>query len=298
MNAIARTLFCSVAFASLTCHAPVAKASTAYDGFEYGTSATLAGKNGGLNWTSAWQNTGAWLNTKTISAGLTYPNLMTSPGAAKTPPASVYELATFTRSFGNIASPNNELFVSFLLRPDAGFGSGGGIRFGQWPKYIFVGAAFGIYQYGVTVGEGEFGDFANKDVVEGETELIVLKLKVTPGVNTQCSMYLNPDPAKPQPTVPDATYTTSLVGALPTSLSIHNEGGFTTDEIRVGSSWAEVLPTPPVCVGDLNDDGAVDGADLGILLGFWGLPGGDLDGDQSTDGADLGLLLASWGACP
>ncbi|MFO0827116.1 MAG: hypothetical protein U0572_03115 [Phycisphaerales bacterium] len=50
-------------------------------------------------------------------------------------------------------------------------------------------------------------------------------------------------------------------------------------------------PFPP----DLNNDGAVDGADLGILLGGWGFPGStDLDGDGTTNGVDLEILLSSW----
>jgi len=49
--------------------------------------------------------------------------------------------------------------------------------------------------------------------------------------------------------------------------------------------------------GDLNGDGAVDGADLGYLLNAWGTddPVADLDGNGSVDGADLGLLLNEWG---
>lgn len=47
---------------------------------------------------------------------------------------------------------------------------------------------------------------------------------------------------------------------------------------------------------DLDCDGDVDGADLGILLSAWGTPGpGDLDGNGLVDGGDLGLLLAQWG---
>jgi hypothetical protein len=47
--------------------------------------------------------------------------------------------------------------------------------------------------------------------------------------------------------------------------------------------------------GDLNGDGLVDGADLGLLLGNWDGQGvGDLDGDGIVSGADLGLLLAGW----
>ena len=53
------------------------------------------------------------------------------------------------------------------------------------------------------------------------------------------------------------------------------------------------------CTGDLNSDGVRDGADLGSLLSYWGLPGGtDINGDGTTDGADLGTLLSNWGACP
>ncbi len=49
--------------------------------------------------------------------------------------------------------------------------------------------------------------------------------------------------------------------------------------------------------GDLNGDGIVNGADLGILLSSWGPCAGcaaDLDGDGDVDGADLGILLAAW----
>lgn len=50
---------------------------------------------------------------------------------------------------------------------------------------------------------------------------------------------------------------------------------------------------------DLNCDGAVNGADLGILLAAWGDVGGgkgigDINEDGSVDGADLGALLAAW----
>jgi len=55
--------------------------------------------------------------------------------------------------------------------------------------------------------------------------------------------------------------------------------------------------------GDLNGDGCVDQADLGILLADWGCTSGDCPGDCDLDGdtdqADLGILLAQWGqGCP
>jgi hypothetical protein len=57
-----------------------------------------------------------------------------------------------------------------------------------------------------------------------------------------------------------------------------------------------------VCTGDLNGDGQVNGADLGLMLGEWGkCPkgcAGDLNDDGIVNGADLGLLLGGWGVCP
>ena len=50
--------------------------------------------------------------------------------------------------------------------------------------------------------------------------------------------------------------------------------------------------------GDLNLDGVVDGADLGIMLSWWGATGyptGDLNRDGVIDGVDLGTLLGNWG---
>ena len=56
----------------------------------------------------------------------------------------------------------------------------------------------------------------------------------------------------------------------------------------------------PSCDGDINGDGAVDTADLLLLLGDWGQPGGpaDIDGSGLVDTVDLLLLLGQWGECP
>ena len=55
----------------------------------------------------------------------------------------------------------------------------------------------------------------------------------------------------------------------------------------------------PICTGDIDRDGQVNGTDLVYLLGQWGGTGEyDLDGNGIVDGEDLTLLLAGWGACP
>lgn len=59
-------------------------------------------------------------------------------------------------------------------------------------------------------------------------------------------------------------------------------------------------PDAPICIGDIDSSGAVDGADMATLLGAWGeLAAGnaDLDGDGVVGGADLAMLLGNWGSC-
>ncbi|MFO0873802.1 MAG: hypothetical protein U0575_07495 [Phycisphaerales bacterium] len=58
------------------------------------------------------------------------------------------------------------------------------------------------------------------------------------------------------------------------------------------------LAVATCCPADLSGDGAVDGADLGLLIADWGRGGAaDFNCDGVVDGADLGLLLAAWGPC-
>ncbi|MCK4871281.1 MAG: hypothetical protein KAS72_01005 [Phycisphaerales bacterium] len=65
---------------------------------------------------------------------------------------------------------------------------------------------------------------------------------------------------------------------------------------RLEYEWDDLFPAQAQ-PGDLNGDGCVDQADLGILLASYEIDAsGDLDGDGDTDQADLGILLANYGA--
>jgi poly(3-hydroxybutyrate) depolymerase len=60
------------------------------------------------------------------------------------------------------------------------------------------------------------------------------------------------------------------------------------------STW----PVEKKVGSDLNDDGQVNGADLGLLIVGWGGPSPDLDGSGTVGGGDLGILLADWTSGP
>jgi trimeric autotransporter adhesin len=88
------------------------------------------------------------------------------------------------------------------------------------------------------------------------------------------------------------------------------------DEVQVVGSYMDIGAEPAIelatwsilslsascCVGDVDGNGAVDGADLATLLGLWGVvPAGtpaDIDGNGVIDGADLAAMLGGWGGCP
>ena len=75
-----------------------------------------------------------------------------------------------------------------------------------------------------------------------------------------------------------------------------------TCSYREASVVLRYRAAPPPCPADLTGDSAVNGADIGVMLGSWGPCGAtcaaDLTGDGSVTGADLGALLGAWGACP
>ncbi len=73
--------------------------------------------------------------------------------------------------------------------------------------------------------------------------------------------------------------------------------GWNIDDVQL---WGYALAPPDDCPEDLDGDGFVGQADLGVLLSAYGqTDGGDIDGDGDTDQADLGALLGVYGTdCP
>lgn len=229
------------AFFASTVHAQ----SLSYDGFGNGPLADLANSAGGTGWTGPWFDAGTD-PTGLATVGLDYAGLATTPGAAVTPAASgVYPMSTYQRAFAAPPTGTNVIYVSFLLREDALAGGFGGLTFGQYPYAMNVGAPPGFYTYGLMMSQG-LGDVASKPLVLGETTLVVVKIATNAAVaGTSYSLYLDPTIGSPEPSFAAATFSLGMLQTLPTSLRIDNGTGFTTDEIRVGTTWSSVLPPGP-----------------------------------------------------
>ena len=145
--------------------------------------------------------------------------------------------------------------------------------------------------------------------IENETNIVV------------CMSYYNLGPAVPpeagvpggagyrcgvaltavDPTLPSNVYSRSIACAVPT-YSLRNYATATNRlqwPIELNGQLAS-CGSASACPADQNNDGVVNGADLGLLLGAWGpCPNcrADINIDGVVNGADLGLLLGAWGPC-
>ncbi len=90
---------------------------------------------------------------------------------------------------------------------------------------------------------------------------------------------------------------------LAESIGMHHNISVTGGEAVTLTSAMVVksLGSPSTCPGDLDYDGLVNGADIGLILANWGEVGwcveGDLDHDGVIGGGDIGSLLGMWGPC-
>jgi hypothetical protein len=103
----------------------------------------------------------------------------------------------------------------------------------------------------------------------------------------------------------DVVLTDAQIASLAGGPDCDNNGIPDAVEIAAGAPDvnANGIPDTCECIADLTGNGEVNGADISVLLGFWGkvpalLPVADINGDGLVDGADLAMLLSSWGTCP
>lgn len=212
---------------------------SAYEGFQYTAGSSINGQNGGSGWSGGWFTPGG-LDATTSATGLSFSDLLVSGGGATTagsqPPNQGSSVAFWLRSLSTpLGADGTTAYLSFLLQPNSGFGFYGGVNFGN----VFIGRSGNQADYGL---EGPTNDLSlsNVAVAQGQTVLLVLEAQFQAG-NDQLSLFVNPVPGAPQPATPSAVKSNVDVGTV-SSIAINNYGGFTTDEIRIGSTFASVTP--------------------------------------------------------
>ncbi|MFO0832145.1 MAG: hypothetical protein U0637_09900 [Phycisphaerales bacterium] len=209
---------------------------SAYDGFGNGPLNDLNGSNGGTGWTGPWMDVSSSQFSAVGGPGLSYPTMPTVPGSVHTDYLGDFGAAYYARSF---PAPAGHVFLSFLLRPDAGgFGTNAGVSLGG--GYNLIGAPLTLGNYGIRLGHYLFVD-SGVPVVAGQAVLLVTEVEVV-GVQTTYRLYINPALGQGKPATPNAQYTVGG-STIPSTLYMVSDGGFTTDELRVATTWEDAAPT-------------------------------------------------------
>ena len=139
-------------------------------------------------------------------------------------------------------------------------------------------AAFGGAPKGATYEDGQYWDDTSFDIPEGTAEAVA-------------TLYFQTSTPEYMEFLRD-TNVTDERGQIAYDLWVSNgkSAPFAMDMMSI-----DVITTVP---GDLDGDGMVSGADVGVLLVQWGPCTGectaDFNGDGIVDGSDFGILLTYW----
>jgi hypothetical protein len=237
----------ALAVAILAMSQPARASQVAYEGF--GQSFPIYA-NDGAGFSGPWATGGfnAFDSGYTSNVGsLSYPSLAASTGGS----VSGGAFSAINGAIRNLEQPlgadNTTVYLSFLLRPDGILSSGifngffGVTLNGSSSRDLFIGKPGGgaLEQYVIETrgGSGQVPSGTSTDV--RHTALLVVKAQFLSG-NDTFTLYANPSPAGSEPSN-GAVKSDVDLGAV-SKIGIYSSGAFTVDEIRIGTTYEDVVP--------------------------------------------------------
>ena len=147
-----------------------------------------------------------------------------------------------------------------------------------------------------TGGSGSHGIAAGDLDLDNDLDLIVANVQTG-----NLSVMLNDGKGGFAQTTVIGVGATSAASVVLADLDGDGDMDSVNSNAALSGSVTVLFNTTDTCPIDINDDGAVDTADLGILIGQFGTadPIADINGDGVVDTADLGILIGAFGTiCP
>ena len=247
------------AFASLL-------ASETFESYSLGP---LSGQNGGTGWTGGWTAPGAVVRADVVNASMAYsvPGGGTINGAVNALEVQLSGLPSSQfAGVRTLATPISETFyVGYLLRYQAGLAWSGANN--TFTLHLGTNATqsavfnFGIRGNGDTTanefvlrygtGAPVTGASTGGQVVNGTDYFLVARMNYAGGLFTSANMWLNPSAIDDVDTPSgDASLTFTTSFANPVSHIFFREAVLDADdvlradEIRIGTTWGDVVPVP------------------------------------------------------
>ena len=218
--------------------APVSAALSVYEPFNYTALASLGGQNGGTGFSGAWTAT---TGTSTVNTpGLTFGSLTVVGNRATTAAATA---TTQTRGLSAaLGSVTGTTYFSFVLRPDnTAAGNNAEFALVGGTASLFIGKPVNGNNYVLdTTATGGTQNASSTAYTSGTAVLMVLRADfVSAGADT-FKLFINPNNSA-EPGVADATKSAYDVGTVST-IQFNGNLGFSIDELKIGSSYADVVP--------------------------------------------------------
>jgi len=226
---------------------PAHAGQTAYEGF---TPSFPVYANGGDGFSGPWAQGGF----NAFASGyipndrsLCYPQLQTSGGSV-----SGAAFPTINGAIRGLEAPlganNTTAYLSFLIQPHGTLNSGAFNGFfgvtlnGSLANDLFIGkpGAGAEEQYVIETRGGSGQLPSGIPTVVGRTALLVVNAHFLAG-NDAFTLYTNPTPGRPEPV--SGIMKTDLDLGNVFKIGIYSTGFFTVDEIRIGTTYADVVPT-------------------------------------------------------
>ncbi len=207
--------------------------------------------NGGAGFAGPWTQGGfnAFASGYTPrERSLCYAKLQAGAGGS----ISGHAFSAINGAVRNLGQPlgadNTTVYLSFLIQPQGSLNDGifngffGLTLNGSLGNDLFIGKpGGGVLEQYVIENRGGAGQItAGTPTTIGRTTLLVLKAQFLPG-NDVFTLYANPIPGRPEP-ASNVVKTDLSLGTV-SRIGIYSTGAFTVDEIRIGTTYADVVPS-------------------------------------------------------
>jgi len=229
----------------------------AYEGFNY-SAGQLAGQTPGTGsgFSGSWFTaSGAAAETTVNSSGFTYTGLASQGGSGQIlQDASKAHTGAFLNLSTTLAATNNTYYISFLARYDGTSANDSAYLFLD----LYSGTSISVASLGkqsvANTGVWGINTRSNGGSVFYDTggptvdnlALLVYKIQFTSANNATMSLFVNPDLSMGEPGTADATGPRVNTTAVSTwdTIRFQSNNDASIDEIRIGTTWADVVPEP------------------------------------------------------